>query len=126
MEFWIFMLVINMLIPLMMIGFGKSFLHGAPKDINNIYGYRTAMSMKNRQTWEFAHHYFGRIWYIAGMILLPVSVLAMLPVLGKSTESVGDYGGNICLMQIIPLVVPIIPTEIMLRKKFDKNGIRKN
>ena len=47
MGFWIFMLVIDLLIPLTMIGFGRLFLKKIPKDINALFGYRTSMSMKN-------------------------------------------------------------------------------
>ena len=54
MGFWIFMLIMNLLIPFTMIGFGRHFMRKAPQKINGIYGYRTTMSMKNRETWEFA------------------------------------------------------------------------
>lgn len=59
MGFWIFMVVMDLLIPLTMIGFGRYFLKSAPKEINVIFGYRTTMSMKNRDIWEFAHRYCG-------------------------------------------------------------------
>ena len=55
MAFWVFMLIMGLLIPLTMVGFGKLFLTRAPKNINMVFGYRTVMSMKNRDTWEFAH-----------------------------------------------------------------------
>lgn len=63
MGFWIFMMFIELLIPVTMIGFGKMFLKHSPKEINMAFGYRTSMSMKNRDTWEFAHKYCGKIWY---------------------------------------------------------------
>lgn len=63
--------------PLLMIIFGAIFRKAAPKKINSLYGYRTTMSMKNRDTWEFAHHYFGRIWFKTGLVLLAVSVLSL-------------------------------------------------
>jgi len=78
MGFWIFMLIVNLLIPFMMIGFGKYFTKTAPKEINMIFGYRTTMSMKNKDTWVFAHKYCGRLWYITGMIMFPISVILML------------------------------------------------
>lgn len=59
MLFWIFMLVMNLLIPISMIGFGKLFMKTTPKEINGLFGYRTSMSMKNKDTWIFAHHYCG-------------------------------------------------------------------
>lgn len=55
MGFWIFMLLMNVIIPFTMIGFGKYFCKSGPKDINMAFGYRTGMSMKNKETWVFAH-----------------------------------------------------------------------
>ena len=78
MGFWIFMLIMDLLIPFTMIGFGKMFLKKAPDQINYVFGYRTSMSMKNQDTWVFAHHYCGKIWYICGLILLVVSLIVLL------------------------------------------------
>ena len=47
MGFWIFMLIMNLLIPVTMIGFGRLFMYKAPGAINVVYGYRTSISMKN-------------------------------------------------------------------------------
>lgn len=123
MGFWIFMMIMNLLIPFAMIGFGAVFSKNAPKEINQIYGYRTSMSMKSRETWEFAHRYFGKIWFLLGWILLPITVIAMLFVWGKDTDIVGLYGGVVCVVQCIWMIVPIILTEFALRKKFDLNGV---
>lgn len=108
-----------------MIGFGRLFRNSSPAEINSFYGYRTTMSMKNKETWEFAHHHFGKTWYRLGVILLPLTIVAMLLVFGKDTDTVGTYGGIICGLQLIPLIVSIIPTELALRKNFDKSGIPK-
>ncbi|MDO5417808.1 MAG: SdpI family protein, partial [Lachnospiraceae bacterium] len=125
MGFWIFMLLMNLLIPVTMIGFGYRFLKKPPKEMNSIYGYRTSMSMKNKDTWAFAHHYCGKLWYHWGMGLLPVTILAMCFLLGKDTDTVGNYGGVICFVQMIPLIGVICPTERELRKRFDADGRRK-
>lgn len=119
MGFWIFMLIMDLLIPFTMIGFGKMFLKKAPDQINYVFGYRTSMSMKNQDTWVFAHHYCGKIWYICGLILLVVSLIVLLLVIGKSNDAIGNVGGILCVFQMIPLVGSIIPTEIVLRKNFD-------
>ena len=60
MGFWIFMLIMDLLLPFAMIGFGRYFMKKAPKEINSVFGYRTSMSMKNKDTWEFAHKYCGK------------------------------------------------------------------
>ena len=50
MGFWIAMFVCNLLVPLLMVIFGRIMYKHAPKSINGIYGYRTSMSMKNEDT----------------------------------------------------------------------------
>ena len=47
--FWIFMLLTDLLIPLLMIGLGRLFMKRPPKRINGIYGYRTKRSMKTQE-----------------------------------------------------------------------------
>ena len=81
MGFWVFMLVMDLLIPLTMIGFGRYFIKRVPKEINAVFGYRTSMSMKSKDTWEFAHKYCGRIWYFSGLIMLPITVIFLLLVI---------------------------------------------
>lgn len=124
MGFWIFMLVMDLLIPATMAGFGWIFLKKTPGQINYAFRYRTSMSMKNKDTWDYAHKFCGRLWYTAGLVMLPVTLIAMLFVLGKDEDTVGSFGGIICFIQMIPLLGSIIPTELALRKHFDKNGRR--
>jgi len=122
MFFWIFMLICALLIPLTMILFGWLFMTKAPRNINFAFGYRTEMSMKNRDTWEFAHRYCGRLWLRIGLVLLPLSVVPMILVFGNNEDIVGTVGGVLTLLQIIPLIGPIFPTERALRKNFDRYG----
>lgn len=126
MVFWMFMLLVDLMIPLSMLGFGNYFLRKAPKEINAVFGYRTTMSMKNRDTWEFAHQYCGRIWVRCGYVLLPLSVLPLLLALGRDVDTVGTVGGFICFLQLVPLIGSILPTERALKRTFDKNGIRRS
>lgn len=114
----------DMMLPLIMIICGKWFLKSAPKEINMVVGYRTSMSMKNKDTWDFAHKYCGKLWYKWGMVMLPVSAVAMLFALGKNENTVGIVGGIICTAQVIILIGSIYPTEKALRKNFDRNGKR--
>jgi len=122
MGIWIFMLIMDLFLPFTMIGFGRSFMKKAPNEINAVFGYRTSMSMKNKDTWEFAHKYCGKIWCVCGLAMLPITVITMLFVIGKSVEYIGTVGGIICGVQLIPLIGSIFPTEIALKKNFDKSG----
>ena len=123
--FWIFMLIMDLLVPFTMIGWGKLFLDKAPQNINYAFGYRTTMSMKNQDTWQFAHKYCGKLWFRGGLILVPVSLIPLLFVLGREMKSVAAVGTVVCFAQIVPFAGSIIPTEIALKKVFDKNGKRK-
>ena len=125
MGFWIFMLLMDLLIPLSMIGFGKLFMSKSPRNINSVFGYRTTMSMKNKDTWEFAHKYCGRLWFRWGLALLPLSVIPLVLVLDKETDVIGTVGGIVCAVQLVPLIGSIFPTEAALKREFDKNGIRR-
>ncbi len=123
--FWIFMLVSDLIIPLTMIRFGRLFLTQAPKNINATFGYRTAMSMKNKDTWEFAHKYCGKLWFRCGLILLPLSVIPLLFVLNKDITTVANVGLIVAAVQLILLIGSIFPTEATLKKTFDQYGMRR-
>lgn len=124
MAFWAFMLIMDLLIPLAMIYFGHRFEKNPPKEINAASGYRTTMSMKNQETWKFAHRYFGKLWKVCGWIALPISIAVMLSVFGKDIIYVGITGGIVCSVQIVVMICTMILTEIALRKNFNKNGNR--
>ena len=125
MGIWFMMLGFNLLIPAIMLGAGKLFLKKAPKDINWIFGYRTTMSMKNEDTWAFAHKVAGAFWWKWGWVALAVTVAAMLLVLGRSEELVSTAGCFLMFAQMIPLIAVIPHTEKALRNTFDKDRNRK-
>ena len=105
--------------------FGFYFKNKSPKEINSLFGYRTTMSMKNKDTWEFAHHYCGRLWLVLGMIMLPLSVIPMLFFINQDIDVVGIAGGIIEGIQVVVLLISIFPTEKALKKTFDENGNRR-
>lgn len=125
MGIWLLMLLTDLMIPILMTVFGLIFTRSAPGQINSLYGYRTAMSMKNRDTWEFAHNYFGRLWFRLGLLLLPLSLLAMVPLYGKSTDFIGTVGCVIVCGQAVIMLLPILSTERALKRRFDDSGSRR-
>ena len=128
MNFWIFMLVMNLLIPLVMIIFGRVFEKKPPKIGMSkfAFGYRTIMSMRNADTWEYAHRFFGKLWFRFGIVLGLISIIVLFFFIGKDKDTVGFAGMIICYVQMAVMLIPVIPTEISLRKRFDKNGNRKD
>ena len=125
MGFWIFMLAMGLLFSVVMILFGTMFMKSAPKKINYIFGYRTDMSVKNRDTWEFAHKYFGKLWFRLGLLLIPITVIPMLFVIGNSENVVATVGLIVSFVNTVTLIVPIFFMENVLNRTFDKDGKRK-
>lgn len=125
MWFWWFMLCCDILIPIIMIIGGRVMWKHPPKEINGMMGYRTSRSMKNMDTWTFAHDYCGRLWWKIGWIILIPSIIVHILIYGQSDNVVGIVGGILVLIQTIILVVSIFPTEKALKNTFTKDGKRK-
>ena len=125
MAFWLFMLAAVLLTPGVMIVFGGRFIKHPPDKINSTYGYRTAMSMKNRDTWIFAHRYCGKLWQRLGWTLGALSTAAMGFAWGRDIGSIGIFGGAIACVQCLVLLLSIAYVERALKKNFDKNGNKK-
>ena len=123
--FYIYMLLTSLLIPVIMLVFGWIFHRQAPKKFNVWYGYRSARSMKNEDTWVFAHQHIGRTWMLVGAILLVISVIPMIAVYGKDDDTVSVVALVLLFVQMLPMIMSLIPTERALKKTFDENGIRK-
>ena len=115
---FIFLLIMNSIIPIMMIAFGLLWKNNPPPGINWVYGYRTSMSMKNAETWKFAHMHNARIWRWTGTIWLVISIILMF-LFKNNYENVSLW---ITYIGLLIMILSLIPTEIALRRKFDKNG----
>ncbi|MCI9139799.1 MAG: SdpI family protein [Lachnospiraceae bacterium] len=118
MWFWWFMIICDLVIPILMIFTGRMMWKHTPKNINGIIGYRTRRSMKNMDTWKFAHHFCGKLWYKIGWIMFVLSIILHLSFYGHSTKVIGIFGVVISTIQVIILIVPIFLTECVLKKNF--------
>lgn len=125
MWFWWFILAFDLLIPLMMIVIGRLTWKHPPKEINALIGYRTSRSMKNLDTWRFAHHRFGKLMWIFGWGILLPSFLVHLPFYGATENVLGNLCIVVLLIQLFPLLAAIFMTEKALRKTFTDEGIYK-
>ena len=75
---YVSLLITNSLIPTIMIIFGLLWKNNPPRSINWVYGYRTPMSMKNLETWKFAHSHNAKIWRWSGLIWFVISAGLMI------------------------------------------------
>lgn len=122
---WIFMFCFNLLIPLLMIIIGRVMFKRPPQKINWIYGYRTSMSMKNQDTWNFAHKTCGMLWWKIGWIIILPSVAVQLPFLNSDNDVIGIFGLILCMIHCLILLLSILPVERALKKTFNSDGSRK-
>jgi len=126
MGFKIFTIVCNLLIPVIMLLFGVKFGKHGPKNINGVYGYRTSMSMKNKETWEFAHQYCGALWKKLGLIMLILSIIATMAAFMLDENSQGIIELLLVTIQTMVIIATIFPAEKALKKNFDENGNRRS
>ncbi len=124
MTFWIYMLIVDLFIPCVMVGFGRHFYHNPPTDVHAFFAYKTTLTTKNEDTWQYVHHYFGGLWYVCGAVMIPVSVVALLFVLGREGRTILYFGGFVCCVQIIVMAGTFLATQIALWKTFDRDGNR--
>lgn len=96
-----------------------------PKNINGFMGYRTTRSMKNMDTWKFAHDYSGKLWWKLGWILLLPSILVLIPFYNSTDDEISVISLIVVSVQIIVLIGSIYPTERALKNTFTESGLRK-
>lgn len=125
MWFWWFMFICNLIVPILLIVAGRMMWKHCPKQINGIYGYRTKRSMKNMDTWKFAHDYCGKLWWKIGWIMLIPTVLVQIPFIHSNENVIGEVGAVLCTIQVIALIISIFPTEAALKKTFLDDGNRR-
>lgn len=125
MERWLLMGLCDLPIPLLMLGISALFATHPPRTINRWYDYRTAMSMKNQDTWDFAHRCCARVWRRIGLRLLAASLVVGLLTLRLGTDGVALAGVMVTMGQTVVLLLAILPVEQALRRTFDGNGARR-
>lgn len=122
MWFWWFILICDLLVPVIMFVGGIIMSNHCPSQINGIFGYRTARSMKNMDTWKFAHEYCGKLWWKIGLASFVITILLHLPFYHSSEDTMSALSLVVMCLQIVFLVVPIVITEKALKRTFNEDG----
>ncbi len=125
MQMWFFMLFIAIVLPLIMFMSSFYFIAGGPKNINNIFGYRTGWSMINKDTWTFAHEYCGKLWLKVSIIFILASIVIMLCLIKTDQRVFVAVGFVIFIAEFVTLFFTINKTEKALADNFDIKGNRK-
>ena len=123
---FIFSLVVSLLIPGTLIVLGLVWGKHAPKKVDYVMGYKTTLSQKNDNTWNFAQKYWAKQCLYFGLPLPIPSVLVLFLYRNSGNDTLGNVLLVIVGVQVVAFVLTIIPTETALHKHFDENGKKKN
>jgi uncharacterized membrane protein len=120
MIFWFLCLLVDLLAPMVAIVFGLKFRKAPPKNVNSLFAYRTARSMKDHQSWVAAHNLFGNILFKMGLVMIPLSLISMLFVIKENITIIGMSCMTLCLLQCVALTLTTIPVELLLKRREEK------
>ena len=90
-----------------------------PKSINSMLGYRTSMSMKNKETWDEAQRYGGKSMLVVGVINILLWDLSYL-VKGFLLSEI--FQG---LIMLLGAIIMLAVDEVHLWRTFNRDGSRK-
>ncbi len=85
-----------------------------PKKINDLYGYRTANSMKSQERWDFSQRYAAILMLCCGLFLLVVSIFGLF-----FDVSEGKGVAIAMFFLISSVIVLIYKTETAIKQNFN-------
>ncbi|MGL1889462.1 MAG: SdpI family protein [Reichenbachiella sp.] len=88
-----------------------------PKKINNLYGYRTSRSMKNRETWDYSNKLWSTLFIYASLLTIIAQIIIYFTI---SETFIYE-----AIAQVVLVLATIPITEIQIKKRFDEDGIRR-
>lgn len=123
MGFKVAMALAVYVIPGIMVFFGGLMLDHPPKTINAAYGYRTAMSMLNQDTWDYAQAACAKRWRRWGRVLALITLVVLIVALRR--PAFADVLGIYTAFETAYLLASVAATEMDLRRTFDEKGERR-
>ena len=84
-----------------------------PKNINGLYGYRTAKSRKSQENWDFAQIYAAKKTMLLGVFLSVVGILAGFVTIPDNLQIIAGLA-----VFISACIYLIVSTEKALKQKF--------
>jgi len=118
----IFLSALLFLFPLIAICLGFAWRNSGPSGINNVWGYRTKLSMASQDTWNFAHKYFGKIMRLYGIIMLLLTLIYLPFFMKNNTNNMSNLLILVLCIQFVLFIICFIRTEHILQVKFIKDG----
>lgn len=113
--------IISFWLSLLTLATGWWFKFKPPKNINWFYGFRTKLSMKTQQHWDYAHQISGQLFMKFGFLLLLIAIIDFFANFFSRLNAV--------FLVIITIVIFLLGIFIIINKtnkavyrKFEKNS----
>ncbi|MDO5559462.1 MAG: SdpI family protein [Oscillospiraceae bacterium] len=124
-SFWIYFFV-SLFIFVFSFCIGNYLVKTPPKDMYQLFGYRTELSVRNQDTWDFAQVNSGRVCRIVSVTAF---ILALVLIIKFKTAN-GRLVFNLCSIlvlaaQLLSLSVTFPVTEYLIFRNFHEDGTRK-
>lgn len=123
--FKVIMLISVAFIPLLLIVIGKIFEKYPSKEPNIAIGFRTKLSMMNKETWDYAQRLFPKAWISLGRILLPLSLIILFLLYREDKDYTGNLALILMLVQVVLMLGSILYVNLKLKAAFNSDGSRK-
>lgn len=113
--------VICLTAPVFYLVMGAIFKKSKGGKINNIFGYRSHLSLKNETMWAYANYIYGQLFWVTGLAegLIAFAVITILYAVISSVD--GDICMLILAVQLLSHFAIVFAVEKKL-KKADAQG----
>lgn len=100
------------LVPVIMLIIGLRVKSNPPKEINNIKGYRTKLSMASQEAWDYANGRMGVLMVRSALYALIVSVVSLIIMLIIKIDPLNNiFTIVVCAVMVIQLVIVMLPMK---------------
>ena len=111
---------LTMITPLFLLIFGVKWKIKTPKNRSSIFSYHTELSVKNDDTWAFAHYHISKLWIRIG-IITAIGTLVLMIYLKDNYSAMILW---ILVGQMLFLCATILFVDSLMKAVFDEAGNR--
>ena len=119
------MLILVAFIPLLLIVIGKIFEKYPSREPNIAIGFRTKLSMMNKETWDYAQRLFPKAWISLGRTMLPLSLIILFLLFSEDKDYTGNLVLILMIVQVVLMLGSILYVNLKLKAAFNSDGSRK-
>lgn len=117
MEFWIFMTICDLVVPVVMIAGG--FVLRGRANISSTDSDRKVFPKVTDEVWVRSHHICARVWIVVGSIMLVLTAIFQFLLIDSEHSHIGNMGILFVTLQCLVLLITLVHVEHAVKKIFD-------